>query len=54
MILKAMCSDVMREFRQGRAEVRIEPWNTLLGGGKEDEAEPAKELNRSSQRGGRK
>ena len=36
------------------AAVRTEPWNTPLGGGREDEAEPAEELSRSSQRGGRK
>lgn len=32
---------------------RNEPWNTPLGGGREDEEEPAKELSRSCQGGGR-
>lgn len=31
-----------------------EPWNTPLGGGREDEEEPAKELSRSCEGGGRK
>lgn len=53
MVLKATCLDVTGEVSLDGTVVWIEPWNTLLGGGKEDEAEPAKELSRSSQRGGR-
>lgn len=34
--------------------VRTEPWNIPLDGGREDVAEPAKELSRISQVGGRK